>query len=143
MKKPRKPTVPGSFDCLNLRSALAELGCATGAFETVLLCLLRLKTLAPQGFPGFAVSVDPSVDPYECPQNVTKQIRERKNIDPASKTRNRPPVLTFLWTFSMVSNHPLSSCLHNSLATVARFLLLLCMDIEILWIEYLKIFLEQ
>ena len=25
MKKPRKPTVPGPFDCLKLRSALAEL----------------------------------------------------------------------------------------------------------------------
>ena len=41
------------------RLSLGELRSATGAFETVLLRLLRLKTLTAQGFPGFALPVDP------------------------------------------------------------------------------------
>ena len=58
------------------RSALAELGSAAGAFETVLLCILRLKPLAPQGFPGVEVTVDPSVDPYIISPDVTIEDKQ-------------------------------------------------------------------
>ena len=108
-KNPGIVVIPGFLSKYKGLSALAELGRATGASPTVLLGLLRLKTLAPQGFPGFALPVDPSVAPYIFPQTVTKQIRERMTIDPTSKTRNRP-LSSFRQTVF------LSSCLRQGIA---------------------------